>query len=449
MNEPHTDINIKDFILKSFKEAKPLSVEPCKTLYADEMVPSDKHNHCSKHPFARSQVFNVPIKKSELLVISGAEGTNNKNIIKITLKTKELGLEWEPGDTIGILPTNSDKDVEFLLNRLDALASADYEILSNAGPLTSGCSVRQILRDRLSLRSILKKQFLSALGDYCGDNEEKMFLKCLSSKEATSFYNELIINKRLTLLDILKICPSCKPPIEFLSKHLPSLLARPYSIANSPLANSNEISIVFSLLNEKPGPGVTTSMLSKKSEENNPSVSMYLRESNTFRYTIDDYGKNQIFIAIGTGLAPFLGFLQHKEEIKKQALSKTEGPGQSWLFVGATSEEAVIGRDQLLKWQSLNVLNKFVEAHSRCQTSVFKYVQDALMKYSHEIFEFLMTSDATLYLCADGGGEITKCIEGALADIIKNGMHLQEVNEAMQVLKEFKTSGKYKLDLWL
>lgn len=301
---------------------------------------------------------------------------------------------------------------------------------------------REILRDCLNLKSVLKKTFLRSLAEYCSSTEEKNFLKCLSSKECSAFYNDFIIITGNTLVDVLKLCPSCKPPLSLIVEHLTRLLPRPYSIANSPLRTKKVITFIFSTLTTNPG--VTTKMLKEKILEQNPSILTYIRDSNHFRYTEDNYHQNQILIAIGTGLAPFLGFLEHKQQLMVK--HKKQSPGITWLFVGATTQTSIIHREKLLMWLSENTLNNFVESYSR-STTAFHYVQDALEENSKQLVELLMAPDTYLYLCADGG-EISKSIENALKNILCKELSITEA-DSDSLLKDFKTSRKYREDVWL
>lgn len=306
---------------------------------------------------------------------------------------------------------------------------------------------REILRDCLNLKSILKKTFLTSLAEYCTDAEEKKFLKCLASKEGSTYYNELIMEKSFGLIDILKLCRTCKPPFSLIVEHLTRLLPRAYSIANSPQKSSKEITLIFSTLDNNPG--VTTQMLKEKCSDSNESsqssLLIYLREPNAFRYTEENFGENQILIAIGTGLAPFLGFLQHKQHLMEK--ENKENPGTTWLFVGTTSDQTVIHRDELLEWQSRNVLNKFVESHSRISTAPYHYVQEAMEANAHDLIELLMKPDTIIYLCADGG-QISKSIEKSLQNILCKELSITE-QESAEMLKDFKTKRKYREDIWL
>ena len=302
---------------------------------------------------------------------------------------------------------------------------------------------REILRDCVNLKSVLKKQFLRALAEYCADNEEKDFLKSISSKEGSVLYNDLIMVKGLSLLDILKLCSSCKPPFSLIVENLTRLLPRPYSITNSMLKSNDEITFIFTVLNKEPG--VVTNMLVEKCRKGSESILMYLREPNNFRYAAEDYERNQILIAIGSGLAPFLGFLQQKEYMMMTE-ENSKKSGITWLLVGATSEQAVIYRQQLMQWQSQNVIVKFVEAHSRVTNSRYHYVQDYLEDNSQEVVELLMKPETVLYVCADGG-EISKSLEKSLQSILSKEMSINEEN-TIEIIKDLRATKKYREDIW-
>lgn len=309
--------------------------------------------------------------------------------------------------------------------------------------IPSTTTPREILRDCVNLNSVLKKQFLRSLAEYCTDDEEKDFLKSISAKEGSVFYNDLIMEKGLSLLDILKICTTCKPPFSLIVEHLTRLLPRPYSIANSMLKSKDEITFIFTVMNKKPG--VATNMLTAKCRKESATILMYLREPNYFRYTVEDYEKNQILIAIGSGLAPFLGFL-HQKEYMMMNERNTKKSGITWLFVGAMSDQAVIHREQLKQWQSQNVITKFFEAHSRITNARYHYVQESLEDNGHELVKLLIKPQTVLYVCADGG-EISTSLEKTLQNLLSKELSLNE-EETVEMIKELKTTKKYREDIW-
>ncbi|KAH8243769.1 hypothetical protein KR032_009953, partial [Drosophila birchii] len=453
--------DIEAYILSEYIPAKPLggnlevfftgvqqeSSETCAQLKCDDVL---------KFPFARSDDHRpkqAAVIRSTVLVAAD-KATGTKRVVELVL---ESPFDYQPGDTIGVMPSNSPDVVDALLTRLDLKDTADAafnlklvlncakknaKVPAHIPPTTTP---REILTHCLALGSVPQKQFLSALAGFTSNERERSFLACLSSKQATEHYNSLILEQGLNFSDILDICGSCKPPLSFLAEHLPRLLPRPYSIANTPLdSGAQELHIIYSLLSHKPG--ITTSMLERivqQAEKQLAKVIIYPRLSNTFRYTEQDLCSNQILIAVGTGLAPFLGFLGHKEQLLKQRPHQDKG--HSWLYVGAKTPEAILKRDQLLAWQQSTVLSRLRTCYSRGESPC--YVQTLLEEDAEELVELLLKPETVLYICADGA-KISQSIANGLSVCLQKALHLNE-EEGLRRLKELKTQGKYREDVWL
>ncbi|KAH8346964.1 hypothetical protein KR059_003617, partial [Drosophila kikkawai] len=452
---------IEAYILSEYIPAKPLSSNLEVSFTGEEQASSEtcaqlRCGDVLKFPFARSDSHRptpATIKGSKVLVAAD-KVTGTKRVVELVL---ESSFDYQPGDTIAVVPSNSPEVVDALLTRLDLKDKADAmfnlklvlncakknaKVPAHIPPTTTP---REILTHCLALGSVPQKQFLSALAGFTTNDQERSFLACLSSKQATDHYNSLILEQGLSFSDILNLCASCKPPLAFLAEHLPRLLPRPYSIANSPLDSGvQELRIIYSLLSHKPG--VTTSMLEAKvqqADKQPTKVVIYPRLSNTFRYTEQDLSSNQILIAVGTGLGPFLGFLEHKEQLLKQQLHQERG--QSWLYVGAKTQEALLKRDQLLAWQQSTVLSRLRTSYSRGESPC--YVQTLLEEDADELVELLLKPETVLYVCADGA-KISQSIASGLGVSLQKALHLNE-EEALRRLKELKTQGKYREDVWL
>ncbi|EDW66696.1 methionine synthase reductase [Drosophila virilis] len=412
-----------------------------------------------KFPFARGayKPTAVTIKDAQVLVAADA-ATETKRVVELTLDTAALG-QWDyaPGDTVAILPSNAPQIVAQLLQRLNLSEQADsvchLSLALNCakksakvpGHIPATATPRELLTHCLSLHAVPQKQFLSALASCTSDSKERSFLASLSSKQGAAHYQTLILERGLCLLDLLELCTTCQPTLALLVEHLPRLLPRPYSIANSPLECSQQLRIIYSIRANKAG--VTTSMLEAKRElhrEKQQSVQLYIypREPNAFRYTDQEFSGNQILIAVGTGLAPFLGFLAHKQ------LHKELATGQTWLYVGAKMPQAMVKQQQLLAWQKASILQSLRLCYSRHSTGEQpKYVQQLLEQDAQQLVELMQQPTTVLYVCADGA-KITKCIEDGLRRCLQLGLKLDEM-EATQWLKEMRAKGKYREDIWL
>lgn len=215
-------------------------------------------------------------------------------------------------------------------------------------------------------------------------------MEYLCSKEGSSEYTTHILNKSLTLIDLFKIFKSCMPPIEIILEHLPRLLPRSYSIVNSKQNNPNFLKICFSVMdigNDRKG--LTTGWLEEiilkksniedKMEQlslNNKSIEVpiYIRKNLNGFNLPENKETPLILIGPGTGVSPFIGFLEEREHL---LLKDSEGKfGFVWLFFGCRNPELdFIYEDELKKFVSKGVVNKLSTAFSRCENAEFCYVQ--------------------------------------------------------------------------
>lgn len=404
----------------------------------------------------------VHITEAKLLVEADA-ATETKRVVELTLDISTFSeLQLDPGDTVAILPRNDSKTVARLLQRLELTQQADItcqvRLAQNCTKKSAKVPVhipptttpRKIFTHCLALHGVPQKQFLSALASCTSDTQERSFLASLSSKQAAAHYQKLIFEIGLNVLDLLELCSSCMPSLALLVEHLPRLLPRPYSMANSPLEEPRQLRLIYSIRSVKPG--VTTSMLEtkvhefKRKEQQKPvELVIYPRLQNAFRYTEEQLGGNQILIAVGTGLAPFLGFLEHKQR-SGSGLPR----GQTWLYVGAKTPQAILKPQQLQAWHETNVLQRLRMCYSRSTTTpekVPKYVQELLEEDAEQLVTLLLQPSSVLYVCADGA-KISKSIDDGLRRCLQLVLHLDET-EAVQRLKELRAQGKYREDVWL
>lgn len=189
-------------------------------------------------------------------------------------------------------------------------------------------------------------------------------------------------------MDLLNILKSCKPPIEVLLEHLPRLLPRPYSIVNRQ-TDDDILKICFSVKeighNRK---GLTTGWLESLILEKNidemmntlsidkgfNKIPMYLRKNMNEFYMPDNCESPIILIGPGTGVSPFIGFLEEREYLKKN--SSDLKFGQLWLFYGCRDPKLdFIYEKELRYFESEKVITHLKVAYSRIDTTNVHYVQ--------------------------------------------------------------------------
>ena len=90
-----------------------------------------------------------------------------------------------------------------------------------------------------------------------------------------------------------------------------------------------------------PRRGLATGWIEDISKNETAKMLVYGRSNKNFRHP-EELSKNLIMIGPGTGVAPFRGFLQQRQNmIEANAANKNDGVslGRTWLFFGCRNEK--------------------------------------------------------------------------------------------------------------
>ena len=245
--------------------------------------------------------------------------------------------------------------------------------------------------------------------------------------------------------------------IERVLEHLPAQQARPYSIA-SWSGSALKYDIAFSMVDipqgnvrRFPRKGISTGWLQSFCESNKRSSELFLykRHKKAFAPPLC-LKKPYIMIGAGTGLAPFRGFLQHREHLfneKKQTESVgLSDIGSTWLIFGCRDRKLdFIYQDEIENFSQNNVLTKLDCAFSR-ENEEIKYVQDVIKSNSKEVVKCLIDNGALLYVCGD---ELTmaKDVQESIVQALVIEANLTEP-EARKKIADMRLNDEYLQDLW-
>lgn len=282
-----------------------------------------------------------------------------------------------PGDSIAMFCANSCQLVETLLNRLSidfkeaciprtwSFQESDSETSKKQLLWPCTASLVQILLYSVDLTCITKKTLVRLLAESASDPAERMELCRLSSMDGSQDYMKLFIAQRCSLLELLQMFPSVKPPICGLLEALPSLQPRFYSLSNDP-RDGRRWQLCMSLDHfttsikyqshelTRHRYGLCTSWIirmlessgkldqeiravlpddflwSPSSVECHPGVihrrcgtssfwiPTFVRRTNNFTPP-EDHRRPMIMVGPGTGVAPFRGFLQLRRRQRRAA----------------------------------------------------------------------------------------------------------------------------------
>lgn len=272
---------------------------------------------------------------------------NGKRVIELRLSLPDdFSLDYQPGDAIGFVVSNSAENVKFILDILrmhHGISSEQKVSLDEKKPIT----VATAIADHIDISSPLKnKRLLLTLAQFATNSEEAAVLKLLASKDATGkdLFQKYIEDQRMNFTDLLKQFPSCQGiTLEGLLSMLPGLAPRYYSISSSPLEckdiGSPSLTVAFSVVDYMTPPltlkngtrvqrrsgGLATRYLEAISSphliganeiEHNfaiDRIKIFPKPTDDFRLPLN-ISTPMILIGPGTGVAPFMGFLKEREK---------------------------------------------------------------------------------------------------------------------------------------
>ena len=317
--------------------------------------------------------------------------------------------------------------------------------------------------------SMCKQAFLRALAEHSSDGAERRRLQELCSRQGTADYNRLIRDARACLLDLLLAFPSCQPPLGLLLEHLPKLQPRPYSCASSSLSHPGKLHFIFNIVEfsshttAEVRRGVCTGWLATLVEpilqpnaradgEKAPAPKIYIapRTANSFHLP-GEPSAPVIMVGPGTGIAPFIGFLQHREKLQEH--HPAGHFGATWLFFGCRHKDRdYLFRDELRHFLKCGILTHLKVSCSREapageeEEAPAKYVQDSIQRHGQQVARALLQERGYVYVCGDAKN-MAKDVNDTLVDIISKEVGGGKL-EAMKMLATLKEEKRYLQDIW-
>lgn len=414
-----------------------------------------------------------------LALVCGAKyltsSTADKQVLHLELNTAGSNIAFTPGDAIAIQCQNTEDSVIELMARLSIQRNERVRISCKQDefrscfpanvPLDAVVSVYDLLLNRIDLTAPVTPSILRMLAEYCSDHVEKSELLMLSTSVNQTAYRVQIQQQRANIMDLLQWFPSCQPPLAHLIQLLPTISPRYYSIANSPLKYSEQIHFAFTIVEYVTPPplrlqrtGICTSWLKSIATRylmgEDVYVPIFLKQTPEFSVPRNLHTP-MIMIGPGTGVAPFRGFLQHREclMINEQETMKKQCKGTNWLFFGCRKRDRdFLYRQELRNFEtqspiSLNLL--VATSQESTESGIWyggSYVQDLLKEYASSIVNIMNNKNGFLYVCGDANS-MAKDVHRVLRGIITEEMNCSR-EEAEAVLEKWTQEGRYQKDVW-
>jgi len=474
---------------------------------------------------------------------------NGKRVIELTIglpcaedfaENEEVPeLEYQPGDAVGLIIPNPASSVNFVLKMLKSAHNVSEEEHFVSIDETHPIDIREAMSKHVDLEiAPVKKRILLALSRHANDPKEAATLELLSSKTSAgeSLYKSFCEGYKVSAVDILRMFPSCTPTVNDLFAILPGIVPRYYSVSSSPLTTTHagvegtrkSLTVAFSVVDYLTSPllpsplpqahncsdedmallshrrrkhGLATcyleticsSLLTASTTKTQPiKVSVFPKPTTEFRLP-SSLSTPLILVGPGTGVAPFIGFLSHRQsqfqalqtdppaavetvegtwrggyELTEGELSvsgkemegldqisdyrKKLGCGSMDLFFGCRrTDHDWIYKNEMETFKKDSILTNLYTAFSRQDPNKKVYVQNLLNDEDgvtgKRMVDLVMNKDAAVYVCGDGNA-MGKDVQEALVALLVRFGGMKDLEEGRAYLENMKKNRKFLLDIW-
>ncbi|MES5818466.1 bifunctional nitrate reductase/sulfite reductase flavoprotein subunit alpha [Streptomyces sp. RG80] len=360
---------------------------------------------------------------NRLLSLPGA----GKEVRRFTFDTSGTPLTYEAGDALGVRPVNSPTLVEEWLAVTGVDGSAVVAV-DGVGDVPFA----EALHRHLDITRITP-DLLRFLTERVRDGRELKKLLRPDNKDGLAQWSW-----GRQAVDVLAEHPVRASAADWTAV-LRKLQPRLYSISSSPLADPHLVSLTVSVvryenLHGRPRGGVCSPFLADADADT--EVPVFVQPSPHFRPPADATTP-MIMVGPGTGVAPFVGFLQERRALGHRA--------PNWLFFGEQHRASDFYYEQeLTELLAEGTLARLDTAFSRDQRQKV-YVQDRMREHGPELWRWLQDG-AHFYVCGDAS-RMAKDVDRALKDIAVAHGGLGEV-EAAAYVKQLASAKRYVRDVY-
>jgi sulfite reductase (NADPH) flavoprotein alpha-component len=363
------------------------------------------------------------------VLVTGAGSEKETRHIELEL---EPGMEYTPGDAVGIVPENRPSEVAEVLEKLHF--KGDERVLDH---YKVEISLEEALRTRLAIGKLTR----SAMNAYAKVAPESVpnlaVLKSLTLPENRALAEEYVWGREF--IDLITEYPGGITEPQQLFTVIARLTPRMYSIASSQAWVKDAVHTIVRVVRyttfNRDRQGLCSGHLGDRAPEG-CTMPIFLHANNNFRLP-ENTDTPVIMIGPGTGIAPFRAFLQHR---------KMHGhKGENWLFFGEQRRASdFLYREDLEGMFNDGILTRFDTAFSRDQAHKI-YVQDRMRENNEELYRWLERG-AHLYVCGDAN-RMAKDVETALLEAIAKGLN-STPEAAQEYLAGMKKAKRYQTDVY-
>ena len=373
--------------------------------------------------YSKKNPFPSTLKQRRLLNKPGS----TKEVQHLELCLTGSGLEYRPGDSLAIIPTNSDRLVADVMEAGGLDADVPVELANgNSAPLG------QALKNEFDVsgltKSVLKKYNQFAQSDK---------IEALLDPENAAGLKEYLWGREV--VDLLSDFPVAGMTAGDFCSVLRKITPRLYSIASSPLAHPGEVHLTIAVLryhsHGRDREGVCSTYAAERVGVGE-TMPVFLHHDKHFKLP-EDGNTPIIMVGPGTGIAPFRAFVEER--------AATGADGRSWLFFGDRNRETdFLYGEEFERYHADGKLTRIDLAFSRDQEEKV-YVQHRMLENGAELYAWL-NDGAMFYVCGDASRMAGDVHEALITIAEREGGQSREAAEAC--LKQLQDDRRYLRDVY-
>lgn len=346
-----------------------------------------------------------------------------KDVRHVALSLEGAGLDYEPGDALGVWAPNRADTVAEILDGLGL--AADASVTLDGQPLILG----EALAEHRELTR-LDAGTLEAYAKAAGRDDLWASFQALDPQARQAF-----IEAR-QFADLVAEFPGALAP-QALVDGLRPLAPRSYSIASARDAVGEEVHLVVATVRSQAGATPRAGLASGHLNlELSPGDTVRVFPEPNRRFHLPEDDAPLVMIGAGTGIAPFRAFLQQLEADGRD--------NPAWLIFGNPHlrTDFLYQRDWL-RWREAGRVARIDAAWSRDGASK-RYVQHLVAEQAQRLDDWL-SRGAHVYLC--GALAMGRAVQDALADGLARTRGLEQ-DIARETLADLRRAGRLHRDLY-
>ncbi|REE89007.1 sulfite reductase (NADPH) alpha subunit [Paenibacillus taihuensis] len=374
--------------------------------------------------YSRSNPFQASVLEN--LNLNGRGSDRETRHLEISLEGS--GIQYEPGDSVGIYPQNHPRLVDEIIEAMEWQADAQVPLPKSK----DRTSIREALTSQYEI-TVLTPALIEKFAEVAPDSGLKKLLEPGQEQELRSYC------KGRDLLDLVQDYDLKELSAKAFTAQLRKLPPRLYSIASSSKAYPDEVHLTIRKVHyENLGRvryGVCSTFVSERLEPGD-NLPLFVQENPNFKLPSDS-DTPIIMIGPGTGVAPFRAFLGEREEQGAE--------GKTWLFYGDQHFSSdFLYQVEWQRWLKDGVLSRMDVAFSR-DTDQKVYVQHRMMEHSKDLYQWLQEG-AVVYICGDEK-RMAHDVHATLLAIIMQEGGLNEEGAAAY-LSQMQQEKRYQRDVY-